>query len=71
MDVSLTCGGEWYIDPSSNWPSSARVDSGANRDWLGVKVILEHSWKTNFLWWNGNVTWEEDAVMHIEPAVGN
>jgi hypothetical protein len=34
-----------------------------------VKVIADHAWKTGFLWWNGSVEWQEDAVFHIEPAV--
>lgn len=68
-EVGLECsGGEWFAI-ANGWPSSARVNSGANRDWLGVKVIVDHEWKTGFLWWDGSVAWEEDAVFHLEPAV--
>ncbi|MGH8872956.1 MAG: TadE/TadG family type IV pilus assembly protein [Acidimicrobiia bacterium] len=68
-EVGLECsGGEWFAT-ANGWPASARVNSGANRDWLGVKVIVDHEWKTGFLWWNGSVEWEEDAVFHLEPAV--
>lgn len=68
-EVGLECsGGTWFLS-ANGWPSSSRVDSGSARDWLGVKVIVDHEWKTNFLWWTGSVQWEEDAVFHIEPGV--
>jgi hypothetical protein len=68
-DVDLVCAGNNWTLSSGGWPSSARSNSGANRDWLGVKVIVDHEWKTGFLWWNGSVEWEEDAVFRLEPAV--
>lgn len=68
--VSLRCNSKWFLQaPPGGWPAGSRIDSGAIRDYLGVKVIVTHSWKTGFLWWNGDVTWEEDAVMRIEPAI--
>ena len=70
-DVDLTCSGGDWLRTANGWPSGGRVNSGANRDWLGVKVIVDHEWKTGFLWWNGSVTWEEDAVFHLEPGVVN
>jgi hypothetical protein len=70
-EVGLACsGGEWFL-VANGWPASGRVNSGAARDWLGVKVIVDHTWKTGFLWWNGLVEWDEDAVFHLEPGVVN
>ena len=68
-EPALECdGGRWFL-AAGGWPSSSRSNSGVNRDWLGVKVIVDHEWKTGFLWWNGSVEWEEDAVFRLEPAV--
>jgi len=68
-EPGLTCtGGKWFLI-ANGWPYNNRQNLGANRDWLGVKVIMDHQWRTGFLWWNGVVTWEEDAVFHLEPGV--
>ncbi len=64
----LSCAGEWFL-VSNGWPAGVRENLGANRDWLGVKVIADHEWRTGFLWWNGSVEWEEDAVFHLEPGI--
>lgn len=70
-EVGLGCsGGEWYVI-QNGWISSSRDITGAVRDWLGVRVVLDHNWKTGFLWWNGTVTWHEDAIVHLEPKVVN
>jgi len=70
LPVNLRCNNKWFLF-TNGWPAGVgnRQDGGANRDYLGVKVIVIHSWRTGFLWWNGDVTWEEDAVMRIEPAI--
>ncbi len=68
-EVGLACSGaEWYVI-QSRWSSLGRDNSGSSRDWLGVRVVLDHDWKTGFLWWNGTVEWNEDAVVHLEPEV--
>jgi TadE-like protein len=68
-EPGLGCaGGSWFV-VSNGWPSSSRQNLGANRDWLGVKVIADHAWKTGFLFWNGTVEWEEDAVFRLEPGI--
>lgn len=54
-----------------NWPEATRDNKGATRDWLGVRVVFDHSWTTNFLWWSGSVQWHEDTVMRLEPDVTN
>lgn len=68
-EPALTCSGGRWFRLSTGWPPSSRVASGANRDWLGVRVVADHAWKTGFLWWNGTVRWQEDAVFRVEPAV--
>jgi hypothetical protein len=67
--VDLTCagGGDW-VQESNSFPPSAR--QLGSKEWLGVKLIVDHSWKTNFLFWSGTTTWEEDVVMRLEPATG-
>jgi hypothetical protein len=68
-EPGLTCtGGTWFL-VSNGWPHDVRDNLSANRDWIGVKVIVDHAWRTGFLWWNGSVEWEEDAVFHLEPGV--
>ncbi|MEX1135102.1 MAG: TadE/TadG family type IV pilus assembly protein [Acidimicrobiia bacterium] len=68
-DPELICSGGSWFRTTTGWPPSARVNSGSDRDWLGVKVIVDHEWRTGFLWWDGTVEWEEDAVFHLEPGV--
>jgi len=64
----LACGAGWY-KIEDNWSPVVRVSQGSVRDWLGVRVILDYTWKTNFLWWNGTVEWQESVVFHLEPKV--
>jgi Flp pilus assembly protein TadG len=64
----LACDDGWY-KIESNWVPSARDNVGPVRDWIGVRVTLDHSWRTNFLWWNGTVEWQESSVFHLEPKV--
>ena len=66
--ATLVCSGGWY-PIQQTWPASARDNNGPVRDWLGVQVILDHEWKTDFLWWQGTVEWREDVVFHLEPEV--
>lgn len=68
-DVSLVCNNGWFV-LQYNWPEPSRDNDGQTRDWLGVRTVYSHVWKTNFLWWNGSVQWFEDAVMHLEPSLG-
>jgi hypothetical protein len=64
----LTCAGSDWVRQANAWPPSAR-ELGSNQ-WLGVKLIVDHTWKTGFAIWNGTTTWEEDVVMRLEPAAG-
>jgi len=74
-EPALVCGSaNWFVIESS-WPEAARVNTGANRDWLGVRVVFDHDWLTGFAWFSGSVCdrglsgtcWSADTVMHIEP----
>lgn len=57
--VELHNGGEW--DPED------RVNTEGEADWIGLRVDFDHDWLTNFLWWNGTVSFTDDAVFRIEP----
>ncbi|MDH3260068.1 MAG: pilus assembly protein [Acidimicrobiia bacterium] len=74
-EPSLVCSsGSWFVIENS-WPASARINSGAVRDWLGVRVVFDHDWLTGFMWFSGSVCnrglsgtcWHSDTVMRIEP----
>lgn len=64
----LACGDGWY-EMETTWPPADRDASGPSRDWIGVRVVLDHEWRTNFLWWQGTVEWQESSVFHLEPKV--
>ncbi len=67
--VDLTCagGGDW-VQVLGTFPPSERPLG--SRKWLGVKLIVDHTWKTGFALWQGTATWEEDVVMRLEPSPG-
>jgi|GEM_PF-4791962 len=65
--ASLICG-TWF-PISRTWIETTRDNDGTTRDWLGVRVMYDHAWKTGFLWWDGAAPWREDAVMHLEPSI--
>jgi Flp pilus assembly protein TadG len=66
--VDLTCTSGWFLT-QDGWPASARVDTGPSRDWVGVRVVFDHEWRTDFLWFTGTARWEDETVMRIEPDV--
>jgi len=74
-EPALICTtGNWFAIETS-WPESTRVNTGGNRDWLGVRVAFDHDWLTGFLWFSGSVCnrgvsgncWSADTVMRVEP----
>jgi hypothetical protein len=65
--ASLICG-TWF-PIQRTWIETTRDIDGTTRDWLGVRTIYDHAWKTGFLWWSGSSQWSEDAVMHLEPSI--
>ena len=36
-------------------------------DWIGVRINYDHTWSTNFLWWNATFLLSDDAIFRIEP----
>lgn len=38
-----------------------------NRDWIGVRLGFQHSWKTGLFWWSGTVNWSDRTAVLIEP----
>lgn len=64
----LACGDGWYRI-EANWVPADRDNRGSNRDWIGVRVVLDHEWKTDFLWWQGSTEWQESSVFHFEPKI--
>jgi hypothetical protein len=64
--VDLVCAGGAWHRYGDDWPPNER-ELGSEQ-WLGVKLIVDHTWKTGFAMWNGTTTWEEDVVMRLEPA---
>jgi len=57
-----------WFQIENGWPDGpGRDNSGTDRDWLGVRVRFDHEWITGLLWFNGAVSWEDDAVMRLEP----
>jgi hypothetical protein len=66
--IACTGGSEWYpISLGSNWDPNDRDNSGTNADWIGARVIFDHQWLTDFLWWSGTATYTDDAVFRMEP----
>ncbi len=54
-------GGSW------NPPDRVQANPAADPYWIGVRLEYQHSWYTNFMWWNGTVDWHDDAVFKVEP----
>ncbi|HLF43985.1 MAG TPA: TadE/TadG family type IV pilus assembly protein [Acidimicrobiia bacterium] len=68
LDLVVCQGSTWFAtNLGSNWDPEDRVNDTGTADWIGVRVEFEHQWQTNFLWWNGVVNWDDDAVFRMEP----
>lgn len=63
---NLACT-NWFAVDSTSWPPSARDNIGDDRDWIGVSLEFQHTWKTGFFWWSGGVTWRDRTVILLEP----
>lgn len=64
----LNCSTSTWVRLQNGWQPSSRDNDGATRDWIGVRVRFRYDWITGFPPWSGDVTWNDDAVMHMEPA---
>jgi hypothetical protein len=68
LDLVVCQGSTWFAtNLGSNWDPADRVNATGTADWIGVRIEFEHTWQTNFLWWNGTVDWDDDAVFRMEP----
>ncbi len=69
-DPSLVActGSDWNAEwLGLDWEPVDRVNTLEDADWIGVRIKYEHTWFTNFLWWNGTVPLADEAVFRIEP----
>ena len=64
----LECSGGW-VNLELSWPSVGRNVTTNNLDIMGVRVIFDHNWITNFPPFGGSTTWTDDAIMRLEPQV--
>ncbi|MFO7299934.1 MAG: pilus assembly protein [Actinomycetes bacterium] len=67
----VACGASTWVRIAAPWPPAARLNPSGDPFWIGVRLIYDHPWQTNFLWWNGTVQWTDDAVFRIEPPPPN
>jgi len=67
----VACGASTWVRLANSWPPASRISSSEDTFWIGVRLIYDHPWQTNFLWWNGTVQWTDDAVFRIEPPPPN
>jgi len=65
---ALFCG--TWVQIENGWPIASRVNTGVNRDYLGLRVRFDHSWVTGLPPFGSMVQWREDTVMRVEPAPG-
>ena len=65
----ISCNSSYWqwLHLGSNWDPGDRDNTGLNADWIGVRIEFDHEWLTNFLWWNGTVSFADDAVFRMEP----
>ena len=64
--ANLRCT-SWFAVNETGYPPAGRDNLGADRDWIGVRLEFEHSWKTGFLWWSGSVDWSDRTIVLMEP----
>ncbi|GBE21093.1 TadE-like protein [bacterium BMS3Bbin01] len=51
------------------WTPALRDDRLPDLDQLGVRIVFDHSWLTNFMPLPGG-PWSDDSVFQLEPAQG-
>lgn len=63
--------GTWTCKPGNGcpWAPSSRDDHLPVLDRVGVRIVFEHQWLTNFMPISGG-PWVEDGVFQIEPNQG-
>lgn len=65
--LNCTGGSQWIALIGGSWDPEDRVNTEGKGDWIGVRIDYDHTWFTNFLWWNGTVSLSDDAVFRLEP----
>ena len=65
LEESLVC--EDWFPVATTYPPTERDNIGAERDWIGVRLVFTHSWKTGLFWWSDGVTWSDRTVILMEP----
>lgn len=68
LDLVVCQGSSWVANHiGGSWGPAQRVNTEGASDWIGVRVDFQHTWFTNFLWWNGTVDFSDDGVFRLEP----
>jgi len=64
-------GGGWLCMGINGcpWTPASRDDRLPGLDQLGVRIVFDHSWLTNFMPLPGG-PWSDDSVFQLEPAQG-
>jgi hypothetical protein len=57
----------WFAVNDTAYPPANRDNVGAERDWIGVRLEFQHTWKTGLFWWSSGVTWSDRTVILMEP----
>ena len=62
----LACGA-WTKSYVSSWDPGARNVGSSNLDIIGIRISFDHNWLTGFGPFNGTISFDDDAVMRMEP----
>lgn len=66
--VACASGSQWNAEHlGGSWDPSDRTNTGVSADWIGVRVQFERQWMTDFLWFTGTASYDDDAVFRMEP----
>ncbi len=63
--ATLICG--TWVQLENAWAPAGRDNIGTDVDFLGVRVVFDHDWVTNFPGFAGTTTWQDDTIMRLEP----
>lgn len=66
--ATLVCSAGW-VQLENGYPPATRSIVSSNLDLLGVRVIFEHEWATQFPPFTGVETWTADTIMRLEPQI--
>ncbi len=66
--ATLVCG--TWVQIENSYPPAGRDNVGTTVDFLGVRVLFNHDWITNFPGFSGTAAWQDDTIMRLEPPQG-